>query len=308
MPGPHQQVREPAPERRPELGAPQVEDEARQALEELDHDVAEHRVADDHVGHLPGQVLALDVADEVEVGLVDELGRALDPGLALALLLPDREQRDARAVHAQHALGEDRAHARVLREVLRGRVGVGADVEQHERPAAGRDLDREAGPVDALQAAEAEDGGRHAGAGVARGHDRVGLALPDEVRGDEDRRVLLLAQGHRRVLVHADDLGRVDDADVRGARRREALDRGGVADEDDGVVGMRVRVGDGARHDLGRAVVAAHRVDRDPHAGPRDSVGRGGRQRPRRRACRIVVVAHEGVTRTPRPPSCRRPA
>ena len=44
---------------------------AGQALEELDHDVAQDRVADDDVGELRGQVLALDVADEVEVRLVD---------------------------------------------------------------------------------------------------------------------------------------------------------------------------------------------------------------------------------------------
>ena len=35
-----QQVRQPAPDAAPELGPPQVEDERRQALEELDHDVA----------------------------------------------------------------------------------------------------------------------------------------------------------------------------------------------------------------------------------------------------------------------------
>ena len=60
---------------------------------------------DDDVGHLPGQVLALDVAHEVEVGLVEQLGRPLDPGVALALLLADRQQRHARA-------GPRRARAR----------------------------------------------------------------------------------------------------------------------------------------------------------------------------------------------------
>ena len=34
---------------------------------------------------------------------------------------------------AEHALGEDRAHPGVLGEVLGGRVGVGADVEQDHR-------------------------------------------------------------------------------------------------------------------------------------------------------------------------------
>ena len=42
-----------------------------------------------------GQVLALDVALEVQVGRVEQLGRALDTGVALALLLADRQERDA---------------------------------------------------------------------------------------------------------------------------------------------------------------------------------------------------------------------
>ena len=48
--GAHQQVREAAADRARELGPEQVEDVAGQALEELDHDVAEDRVADDDVG------------------------------------------------------------------------------------------------------------------------------------------------------------------------------------------------------------------------------------------------------------------
>ena len=152
------------------------------------------------------QVLALDVALEAQVRRVEQLGRALDPGVALALLLADRQERDARLGDAQHALGEDRAHPRVLDEVLGGRVGVRADVEQDHRPADGDHLDGERRAVDAGQAAEAQDRGGHPGPGVAGGDDGVGLAAPDQVHGDEDRRVLLLAQGERRVLVHADDL------------------------------------------------------------------------------------------------------
>ncbi len=61
-----QQVGEAAPKRAAELAPEQVEDLARQALEELDDDVAEDRVADDDVGQVVDDVLALDVADEVE--------------------------------------------------------------------------------------------------------------------------------------------------------------------------------------------------------------------------------------------------
>ena len=40
-----------------------------------------------------------------------------------------------------------------------------------------------------------------------------------------------------------------------------------VADEDQPILGVRAGMVDGARHDLGRAVVAAHRVDRDANPG-----------------------------------------
>ena len=80
------------------------------------------------------EVLALDVADEVQVGPVEQLGRLGDPGIALALLLADRQQGDPRPLHAEDPLGEEGAHLGVLVEVLAARVGVGADVEEHERP------------------------------------------------------------------------------------------------------------------------------------------------------------------------------
>ena len=99
---------------------------------------------------------------------------------------PMRQQRDPRVVDAQHLLGEDRAHPRVLGEVLGGRVGVGADVEQDDRSRLGRHLDREARTVDAGQAAEPQDRRGHPGPGVAGGDDRVRLSVPDEVGRDDD--------------------------------------------------------------------------------------------------------------------------
>ena len=75
--------------------------------------------------------------------------------------------------------------------------------------------------------------------------------------------VLLLAQGQRGVLVHADDRSGVDDADVVGKLAGDASDRVGVADEDQLDVGVGAGVVDDSRDDLGRAVVAAHRVERD---------------------------------------------
>jgi hypothetical protein len=72
---------------------------------------------------------------------------------------------------------------------------------------------------------------------VTRGHDRVRPAVPDEVAADDDRRVLLLAQGERRVLVHLDDLARRDDVDVGRERAGGGCrDARRVADEEDAIL------------------------------------------------------------------------
>ena len=229
----HQQAGDLAPQRAVELGPQHVEDVAREALEELDHHVADDRVAHDDVGHEPRQVLALDVADEVEVRLVEQLRRARDAGVALALLLADREQGHPRPHHAQHVLAEDGAHPRVLRQVLRGGVGVRADVQEHERHRT-REHHGEAGPVDAGERAEDQLGRRHPRACVTRGHDGVGVARLDELGGDPDGAVGLADQGPRRVLVHPHDLGGVHEADVAGNLPRDAPHHGLVAHQNDG--------------------------------------------------------------------------
>ncbi len=220
-PGTHQQRRETAPERAAELVAPEVGHERRQALEELDDDVAEHGIAHDHVGEMPGQVLALDIPLEPQVGRVEQLGGALDASIALALLLTDREEGDPRSGHTLDALREDRPHPRVLDKVLSGRIGIGADVQQQHRSGLGDHLDGERRPVDAGQASQAQHRGSHPGSGVAGRDDGVRLTVSDEVDRDQDRGVLLLAEGECRMLIHADDLARLARSTrSRAARRR----------------------------------------------------------------------------------------
>jgi hypothetical protein len=92
---------------------------------------------------------------------------------------------------AQHLLAEDRPHACVLGEVVTGRIGRGADVQEHEGAFVGDHLDGQCRAIDAGQAAEAEDGSRHAGAGVAGRHDRVRLARSDEAHADVDAGIAL---------------------------------------------------------------------------------------------------------------------
>jgi hypothetical protein len=270
-PGAQEQVRELAPDAPPQLRAPQVEDEGRQALEELDHDVAGHRIGHHDVGEVGDKVLALDVPDETQAGDVEQLGRSLDSQVALALLLADGQEGDARLRNAHDALREDRAHPRELHQVLRRGIRVGADVEEDERPAGADHLDGKRRAIDTRQPPDSQNGGRHGRAGVARGHDRVGPPDLDEVARHRDRRVLLLAQGEGGVLMHLDDLARRNDLDVRRELARDLGDPRAVADEQHAILGMGPGVIERAGNDLGRPVVATHGVDRE-----RDPAGAGG--------------------------------
>ena len=277
--GLHEEVAERAPGRAAELVAQCREDEAREALEELDGHVADRCVADDDVGEVGDEVLALDVADEAQVAGRDEHRRVLDPLLPLATLFADREQGHGRLVNAEHLLAEDRPHACVLREVVAGRVGRGPDVEEHEGPLVGDHLDGQRRAVHPGQATQAEDGGSHAGARVASRHDRVRPTLAHESHADVDAGVALATDGGGGLLLHPDVLRGVHDLDVR---RRPPVQRGvhpgGVADEDE--IGLRVGHGPGqaALDDLDGRVVAAHGVDGHADA----------------RGARLVAVADRG--------------
>ena len=245
----------------------------RQALEELHDDVPDRGVTDDDVGGMVWQVPALDVPDEAQGAGAQQGRRLLDALLALASLLPDREERDGRLGDAEDALREERAHVRVLGEVAAGGIGRRPDVEQGERAAVGDHLDRERWPVHARQALEVQDRGRDAGPAVTGGDDRVGLAVTDEAHADVDARVALAPDRDRGLLVHADRLRCGDDPDVLGQRAVDmGSDRSLVADEDEVGVGMGASPVDGPCDDLHRAVVPTHRIDRDTWAERGDGV------------------------------------
>ncbi len=225
-----------------------------------------------------------------------QLGRLLDPDVSLALLLAEREERDARAPYTDHVLGEDRTHVRVLGQVLRRGVGVGADVEQQERRVTTRDLDREGRALDPRQRAQDQHARRHARAGVPGGDDRVRLAVADQLGRDHDRAALLAHQRPGRVLVHPDELWGMDRAHVARPLPEQRGHQRLVANEDHLVVRVRPRVGERPGHHLRGAMVAADGVHGDAHAG----MARDGRHR----------IRHGGqpVATGSRRPQCHRPA
>ena len=92
------------------------------------------------------------------------------------------------------------------------------------------------GRRDVLQEALQEQTAGDHRAGVAGADDAVHLSLGQQLPAAADGVVRLLAQGDDGRLVHADDLGAVEDSDavaVGDAVRQERLDLGLIADEHD---------------------------------------------------------------------------
>ncbi len=245
-----------------DLLAQRLEHGPDRALEHLQRHVAREAVADDDLGRALEQQAPLDVPDKADPVRGKQLVGLADEPVALLRLLADREQTDLRVGEVQDLLGEDRPHVRELEQVLGTRVGVRAGVDQDRRPASRRDRRGDGGPGDLGQAADLEQAGCEHGAGVPRRHDDVGLAVADSPAGCEQRAVALLTRRVCGLLVHADDLRRVHDLEVRRQRlddlHRPEQNRLDVVDL------RRPR----ARDDLVRRPVAAHGVhsDSDGHA------------------------------------------
>ena len=69
-----------------------------QALADLERDVAREAVAHDHVGAAREELARLEVADEVQGGLLEQRVRLADQVVALARFLANRQQPDTRPV------------------------------------------------------------------------------------------------------------------------------------------------------------------------------------------------------------------
>src|ERR1700687_867373 len=245
-----------------------LEDELGGAFRGLDQDVAAEAVGDHDIGLSFEDVLALDVADEIDAWQRPKQGFAsLNQLVALAGFLPIAEERHPWRLEAHQLLGIDAPHQRVLDEVLRLGIGVGADIEEEAVfSASGRDNRADRRPVDAGDAVQAEERRRHDRSAVPRAHEAAGPAVLDHLDAADDGRRLLAANRLRRMFVHGDHLGRILDlGPFPGARRGERgvhllLD----ADEDhlDAQLAMRL---DAAGHHLFGGEITAHGVKRDFH-------------------------------------------
>ena len=103
-----------------------------QALAGLQDDVADEPVANDHIHAVPEQVMAFDVADEIQVQLLAELEGFQGQFIAFGVLGADAEDADAGILVAENLPGVDAAHDGVMRQVQGFALDVGAGIEQHE--------------------------------------------------------------------------------------------------------------------------------------------------------------------------------
>ena len=245
------------------------------ALQRLEQDIAGKAVAHRDVALAERHAAALDVAYEVDAPriarrLEQRVGLAAQR-VALGVLGAVVDQADARLFQPRHALHIQAAHKGELQQVFRRALGIRARVHQHDLPATARHHRRERRAADALDAPAVQGCAGKQRAGVARGNDRVTLALFQHFQRDGHRGFRLVPQDGRRVVVHIHCVWRVDDGQLAAGQRavpaalpQDAVDGILVADQDNLLLeGLRShgRAGDRGQ----RRVVAAHRVKDDLH-------------------------------------------
>src|SRR6202140_596757 len=190
-----------------------LEDELCSTLGGLDQDVAAEAVRDDDIGLAFEDVLAFDVADEIDpFELAEQWFGRLHQLVALAGLLAVAEQRHPRRLDTHQPVGVDAPHQRVLGEMLGLGVGVGANVQQKAvLSRRGRNDGADRGAIDAGNPVKSKERGGHHRAAVPCADEAAGPSVLDHRAGPDNRRVLLSSDCLRRMLVHADHLGRILD-------------------------------------------------------------------------------------------------
>ena len=143
---------------------------------------------------------------KLQVARGEQAVRLLRRLVSLPGLLADREQADLGPRDLEDLLREDRPHRRELEQVLRLRFRVRARVDQHRRPAHGRDDDGDRRPHHPRQPPDLEQRRRQHRARVPRRDDGGRVTAAHRPARSHERAVRLAANGLRRLLVHLDDL------------------------------------------------------------------------------------------------------
>ena len=139
----------------------------------LQHHVADEAVADEDFGRALVDVVAFDIAVEIEARRAQQFPGALRELVALDLFLADVEEADRRPLDAVHRRHQRGSHDRELHELLGRAIDVGAQVQHRHDAVARRQLRGDGRAVDAGQRLQHEARDRHQRAGVARRHARL---------------------------------------------------------------------------------------------------------------------------------------
>ena len=247
----------------------------------LQDDVANEAVANDHIHAVPKQIVAFDVADEVQVQQLAELERFERQFVAFGVLGADAQNADPGILVAEDLARVNAAHDGVMGQVQGLALDVGAGIQQDEFMIR-RGNDRgNAAPVNAGNPAQLESRGGEDAAGIAEGNHRIDLAFMHQLDRAGNRAILLLPQRGGGFVGHGQHLAGMDDTHAMVAE--PALGQGGV---DFTSVADQVEGGDSlvslqspldAFDDHPATVVATHDIHCDSHRG----TGRGETRRPR---------------------------
>ena len=183
---------------------------------------------------------------------------------ALVVLGAVAEQTDTGRRDAEHGAGVVAAHIGKLQQVLRRAVGVRAAVDEHDARIAVGQHGSQRRAADTVDALDNERRAREQCAGAAGGDDRIALAVTQQVERDRHGSILLAAGRRAGVIVHGDDLARVNDLELGLLVAQTGLDGGALADEHDLRAQLLLCV-HRTLHDLVRGKVAAHCVHKYSH-------------------------------------------
>ena len=169
-------------------------------------EVAGEPVTDHEVHRAIEQAGRLDVASEVERRVGQEFRGREGERAALGGFLTDAQDASARLRCPVHLAQVDRAHQAEVAQMFGPGLGVGPRVDQERWRLATWNQDRQSGSVHPLGSAHHQHAGRHGRAGVAHGHQGLGLARADQIGAAADRSVGRRAHGLHGVRPHLDGL------------------------------------------------------------------------------------------------------
>ena len=235
----------------------------------LEDDIAGETVAENDFDRILEEVVALDVAAEVESARPEEFENFFGELAALGIFAADRHQPDGRVFVTKNVARKDGAHNGVLQHVVGACVGVGSGVDENAKVRFGRQKGGNTRAVDALEIAQLDRRGGDGGPGMAGTDHGIRLPVFDQVDRTGNGGVLFAAEAIDRAFAHLDDLSGVDNLDARIPATmlvEFGADLSFIPDQEESFQMRKLAESkDGTRHAGLWRVVAAHCIERNLH-------------------------------------------